>query len=580
MFKVQGASGTGSPGSQGNQGHQGIQGIQGVQGADGNFGGVTFDYTFNTITTDSDPGQGKLRISEGTFSGALTLFIDDEDVNGDDISSYLQTIDDSTSTLKGHFRITNKANSDDFAIFSITGSSTDGGTYFKVPATYLSGSTSFSNNEDILITFARTGDKGDAGAQGNQGHQGVQGAGGQGDKGGLLYQFNTGTNTAGIGTGQVRFDSATFSNITTIGIHNTDADGNDLEDYIATWDDGGANNDKGTVVIKSNTNGDTTFAIFTITSSNTSTIIGTNARFSVTPLNGNIPSASEEIVVEFIPKGNTGNQGHQGVQGALGAQGNQGHQGVQGAAGTGNQGHQGVQGAVGAQGAQGATGTGSPGAQGNQGHQGVQGADGSDSSVAGPQGHQGHQGVQGAAGAQGEQGAGAQGAQGAAGGPGPQGVQGAAGAQGAQGAAGGPGPQGVQGAAGAQGAQGAAGGPGAQGVQGAQGRQGATGTATINNNADNRVITGSNSSGQLNGETNFISADGNVGIRTADITRTDLVGAGNSMVGLYIGDGSMLFHQTLNRTGGYYISTEVNALNAGPVTLNTDMTIDGNWIII
>ena len=155
----------------------------------------------NTITTDSDPGQGKLRISEGTFSGALTLFIDDEDVNGDDISSYLQTIDDSTSTLKGHFRITNKANSDDFAIFSITGSNTDGGTYFKIPATYLSGSTSFSNNEDILITFARTGDKGDAGAQGNQGHQGVQGAGGQGDKGGLLYQFNTGTNTAGTGTG-------------------------------------------------------------------------------------------------------------------------------------------------------------------------------------------------------------------------------------------------------------------------------------------------------------------------------------------------------------------------------------------
>ena len=286
---VQGASGTGSPGSQGNQGHQGIQGIQGVQGADGNFGGVTFDYTFNTITTDSDPGQGKLRISEGIFSGALTLFIDDEDVNGDDISSYLQTIDDSTSTLKGHFRITNKANSDDFAIFSITGSNTDGGTYFKVCATYLSGSTSFSNNEDILITFARTGDKGDAGAQGNQGHQGVQVLVGKETRVVCYINLILELILLVAGIGQVRFDSATFSNITTIGIHNTDADGNDLEDYIATWDDGRANNDKGTVVIKSNTNGDTTFAIFTITSSNTSTIIGTNARFSVTPLNGNIP---------------------------------------------------------------------------------------------------------------------------------------------------------------------------------------------------------------------------------------------------------------------------------------------------
>ena len=84
----------------------------------------------------------------------------------------------------------------------------------------------------------------------------------------------------------------------------------------------------------------------------------------------------------------------------------------------------------------------------------------------------------------------------------------------------------------------------------------------------------------MNGETNFI-ADGNVGIKLPILPVSgSLVGAVNSMVGLYIGDGSMLFHQTLNRTGGYYISTEVNNLNVGPVIFNTDMTIDGNGIII
>ena len=72
----------------------------------------------------------------------------------------------------------------------------------------------------------------------------------------------------------------------------------------------------------------------------------------------------------------------------------------------------------------------------------------------------------------------------------------------------------------------------------------------------------------------------NVGIQTNDVTRTNLVGAGNSLVGMYIGDGSILFNKTLNRTGGYYISTEVNALNAGPVTLDATMTLDGTWVIV
>ena len=74
-----------------------------------------------------------------------------------------------------------------------------------------------------------------------------------------------------------------------------------------------------------------------------------------------------------------------------------------------------------------------------------------------------------------------------------------------------------------------------------------------------------------------------VGIRTDNVTRANLanpVGAGHSLVGMYIGDGSLLFNNTLNRTGGYYISTETNALNAGPVTLDANMKVDGAWVIV
>ena len=72
----------------------------------------------------------------------------------------------------------------------------------------------------------------------------------------------------------------------------------------------------------------------------------------------------------------------------------------------------------------------------------------------------------------------------------------------------------------------------------------------------------------------------NVGIQTNDITNSDLVGAGNSFVGLYIGDGFLAFSTSLNRPDGYYITTSINALNAGPVSLGSTMTLDGTWVIV
>jgi len=72
---------------------------------------------------------------------------------------------------------------------------------------------------------------------------------------------------------------------------------------------------------------------------------------------------------------------------------------------------------------------------------------------------------------------------------------------------------------------------------------------------------------------------GTVGIGTS-VMGTNVVGTASSAVGLYIGDGSLMFNNTLNREGGYYISTNTNALNAGPVSLGTTMTLDGTWVIV
>ena len=100
-------------------------------------------------------------------------------------------------------------------------------------------------------------------------------------------------------------------------------------------------------------------------------------------------------------------------------------------------------------------------------------------------------------------------------------------------------------------------------------------------------ITG-NVTGNLSGNVNATGVStfsstittGNVGVQTNNITRSDLVGAGNSFVGLYIGDGFLAFSTSLNRPDGYYISTSINALNAGPVTLGSTMTLHGTWVIV
>ena len=99
-----------------------------------------------------------------------------------------------------------------------------------------------------------------------------------------------------------------------------------------------------------------------------------------------------------------------------------------------------------------------------------------------------------------------------------------------------------------------------------------TGSLTVNNAPI--------SAGLFAGGATGIHSTSTVGVQTADVTSANLVGAATSMVGLYIGDGHLLFSNYLNKSGGYYITTGLNALTAGPVTLGTPMTLDGTWTIV
>jgi hypothetical protein len=253
-----------------------------------------------------------------------------------------------------------------------------------------------------------TGPQGFQGTQGFQGRQGPTGPQGvEGNNAGLRYNFSTTVTDSDPGIGIFRFNNVTITSVTQIYIDELDIGSVSQVGFVDTWDDS-TSTIKGTISVDSNTNADTSFCVFQLTSITSATGY---RKLNVTYLSGTLPSNTEACVIRFFRTGDLGTQGDQGFQGTQGFQGRQGP--------TGPQGFQGRQGPTGPQGTQGNQGpTGPQGTQGNQGPTGPQGTQGNQgpTGLTGPQGFQGRQGPTGPQGFQGRQGP-----------TGPQGFQGSTG---------------------------------------------------------------------------------------------------------------------------------------------------------
>lgn len=177
---------TGPTGPQGSAGADstvvGPTGPTGPTGPQGTFGGIYLDYKFSSDTTATPPGAGYVEFNNSNLSLATEMFINYLDDNGDSSYGYLQTIDDSTSSIKGHFVISDESQPAGFdpIMFAIIGTHTHDpvNQYFTVPIAHLSGpsTTGQSTGDHLYITFARTGDIGDTGPTGPTGATGPAGA--------------------------------------------------------------------------------------------------------------------------------------------------------------------------------------------------------------------------------------------------------------------------------------------------------------------------------------------------------------------------------------------------------------------
>jgi hypothetical protein len=330
----------------------------------------------------SDPGDNNARFNNANPTLVTHLALDDNPADGNyDVSNFLTTIDDSTSTIKGHVKVSRKFDTATFALYTISGVTDTAPNWFDVEVAYVSGQGAFTDGEELLFTFARTGD---VGAQGVQGEQGTQGT--QGEQGTQGTQGETGTQGT-QGTDGLVFTpvttSATTSTSLTVGTTSTDFGYSATSSALASG--------TGMLVRVADKTAGSTLAYVGTLFSQYAGGFGQNYQLSVILEVHGTAVAGTSSSWEFSSVGYQGAQGTQGVQGEQGTQGVQGEQGTQGT--------QGVQGETGTQGVQGETGT--QGTTGTQGETGTQGTTGTQGET-GIQGDTGTQGIQGTEGADGD----------------------------------------------------------------------------------------------------------------------------------------------------------------------------------
>lgn len=127
------------------------------QGDTGNPAGVQF--AFSTTTTDSDPGDGVVRVNNSTPASITSIFLDNLDANGSDQTTWYQQWDDTTNVHSKGYIFLAEYRTNNVLVLRVVGNVTGASGYYKVPVTYVSGSLP-TNAANIFVSFAQSGDQG------------------------------------------------------------------------------------------------------------------------------------------------------------------------------------------------------------------------------------------------------------------------------------------------------------------------------------------------------------------------------------------------------------------------------------
>lgn len=121
-------------------------------------------YSFDSATSDVDPGPGRLRLSSSGQNVATVMRVDTMS-GGADVSSILDTFDASTGQTKGSIRLTKVSDPSKFLLFNVTARSAPTG-YRNLTVVCVGGSSAnpFANGDALMLFFQRAGDQGASGS--------------------------------------------------------------------------------------------------------------------------------------------------------------------------------------------------------------------------------------------------------------------------------------------------------------------------------------------------------------------------------------------------------------------------------
>jgi hypothetical protein len=126
-------------------------------------GANSLPYIFDSSIADSDPGAGKVRLSNTSQGSATVLRIDPVTAAGVNVSALLLSLLAGTSSNKASLRLQKRGDPTRWLLFDVSTGSGSG--YFNLTVTPRASSAPapFANGDDLMLFFDKIGDKGDVG---------------------------------------------------------------------------------------------------------------------------------------------------------------------------------------------------------------------------------------------------------------------------------------------------------------------------------------------------------------------------------------------------------------------------------
>lgn len=132
-------------------------------------GGFAVPFIVDTLSIGAtDPGNGKLRFNNASQSSATALYVDLLSSAGDNVTGLLDTLDASTSVVKGRLRLVKVGDPTKYLTYELTARAIGTGhRALTVGAAWSSSANPFVNGDLVLLFFDRTGDRGTQGPAGS-----------------------------------------------------------------------------------------------------------------------------------------------------------------------------------------------------------------------------------------------------------------------------------------------------------------------------------------------------------------------------------------------------------------------------